>query len=93
MDNSIQTNVQVRVIPRSSKNSIKYIAENGSFKIHVTSPPEKGKANKAVVAYLSDILHISQREVEIISGFKNRNKIISIHGLDMGEILELVGNS
>jgi len=46
--------------------------------IACTSPAAKGKANKSVIRLLSDFFNVSNNCVNIISGFKSRNKIIQI---------------
>ncbi len=46
--------------------------------IACTSPAAKGKANKSVIRLLSDFFNVSNNCVNIISGFKSRNKTVQI---------------
>lgn len=48
------------------------------YSISITSPPEKGKANKEVVKTLAKYFNISISKINIISGKKSTNKIIEI---------------
>jgi uncharacterized protein YggU (UPF0235/DUF167 family) len=45
--------LRVKVIPRSKKNEVSGELADGTVKVHVTAPPEKGKANEQVCAVLA----------------------------------------
>lgn len=72
--------VAVKVIPKSSKNSVKM--ENGILRVHLNAPPVDGKANKALIELFAEILQVPKSSVEIVRGDKGRNKHIKIKGLD-----------
>jgi uncharacterized protein len=74
--------IAVRVIPRAKKNEISEIMKDGTVKIRLTSPPVDGKANQALIEFLSEILGIPQSNFEIVMGSTNRNKLIAIEGID-----------
>jgi uncharacterized protein (TIGR00251 family) len=42
--------------------------QDGMLKVSVTQAPEKGKANKALVALLSKALRLRKSQIELISG-------------------------
>lgn len=69
--------IELKVITRAKKESVEKISEN-SYKIKVTIPPEKGKANKRIVELLSEELNVKKRDIRIISGETNSNKIVEI---------------
>lgn len=69
--------IYVKVTPRAGKNEILKISE-GEYKIKVTAPPEKGKANEAVVEILADYFGVPKSSVNIIGGKSARVKIIDI---------------
>ncbi len=77
---SIFTEVDAKIIPKSSRNEI-VREESGLVKIKVTSPPVDGKANKAVIDLLSKQLKVSKKDIHIISGEKSRNKKIRVYGI------------
>ena len=53
--------------PKASKNEI-IGPHNGALKIKITAPPVDGKANTALIEFLSDVLDIPKRRIEILKG-------------------------
>jgi uncharacterized protein (TIGR00251 family) len=77
--------ITVKVVPGSSRDQIVgWLGD--ALKIKVTAPPEKGKANEAVVELLSMTLGISTDDIEVVSGHSSPSKIIAINGMDDGAI-------
>ncbi|UCE98252.1 MAG: YggU family protein [Dehalococcoidia bacterium] len=84
-----KVSINVRIQPNADRNAIlSYI--NGILRISITASPVKGKANKMLLAFLSQILKTSKDNVRIISGHNKRNKHILVHGLNQEEIVKLV---
>lgn len=69
--------INVTVSPKSSKNEITKISDN-IFKIKVSSPPEKGKANKKVIEMLSKEFQTAKSNITIIAGETAKEKLIEI---------------
>ena len=69
-------NIEVRVVPNSSRNSI--TAEEDYIKIKLTAPPVDNKANTAIIEFLAKRLKVPKTSVSIISGQTSKNKIISL---------------
>ena len=74
--------ITVKVIPRSSRNEIAGIQEDGTIKIRLTAAPVEGQANKALVEFLAKVLDIAKSKIEIIGGLSGRIKLITILDLD-----------
>ena len=72
----------VRVIPRANMNRISEISEDGTVKIHLTAAPIDGKANQALIEFLSKTLDIPRSRFEIVAGETGRNKIVVVMGQD-----------
>lgn len=53
---------------------------NDTLKIKIKAPPVDGKANKEIVSFLSETLKIAQKNIEILKGDKNKNKIVFLLG-------------
>jgi uncharacterized protein len=70
--------LNLKVIPKSSKNEIVGVLEDGSIKVKITAAPEKGKANAAICAYLSEVFSVPKRNIEIVRGETSPNKQIVI---------------
>lgn len=68
--------------PQSNEDRINGI-HDGMLKIDVTAPPEKGKANKAVVKLLSKELGVPKSLIEILGGETSRKKVVLIKGMDL----------
>ncbi|BAT71286.1 conserved hypothetical protein [Thermosulfidibacter takaii ABI70S6] len=81
--------IRVKVQPKASRT--KHQNAGDYLKIWVTSPPVDGKANEAVVEYLSKILKVSKSRISLVSGEKSRDKNISIEGVTKDEIKEKLG--
>ncbi len=56
------------------------------LKIRIAAPPEKGKANSAVLKLLAARLNTDKRDFEISSGHTSAHKIIKITGLTQADI-------
>jgi len=69
--------IKVKVKPQSKKESIEKISNN-AYQVFLHEIPEKGKANKTLIKLLADYFDISVSRIIIMSGFKSRNKILSI---------------
>lgn len=78
--------ITVRVTPRSSRNEIADILDDGTIKIRLTAPPVDGKANQALINFLSEILGVAPTKIEIVAGEVGRDKLITISGLDSDTI-------
>jgi uncharacterized protein len=72
----------IRVTPRASKNEIVDILADGTVKIRLTAPPVEGKANEALIQFLSDVLEVSASRIEIVAGSTGRDKLVSILNMD-----------
>jgi uncharacterized protein (TIGR00251 family) len=71
----------VKVVPGSSRDqTVGWLGD--ALKIKVMAPPEKGRANEAVVELLSTRLSISTDDIEVVSGHSSPSKVIAITGID-----------
>lgn len=70
---------KVRVIPGSAKTELKDIMDDNTLKITVKAPPEKGKANKELIKYISGIFNVSTNNIVIAGGLTGRSKVIHIY--------------
>lgn len=70
--------LRVKVIPRSKKNEISGEMADGTVKIHVTAPPEKGRANEQVCALLASRFGVPTGSVHIVGGHTGARKLVRI---------------
>jgi len=71
--------LNVRVIPRSSKNTLEW--QQGTLKARLTAPPVDGAANEALIALLAERLGLPKRNVMIVHGSTSRQKTVEIVGM------------
>ncbi len=79
--------IHVRVRPRSSRNAVVRL-EGDVWWIRLTAPPVEGKANAALLEYLSDILGVAQSRLSLEKGHTGRQKSVSVEGLDEEQVRE-----
>ena len=73
--------IEVRV--KTNAKSFALYEKDGKLILEVTSPPQEGKANLEIVKGLKKLFG---RDVEILRGFKGRDKTILIRGARLEEI-------
>ena len=71
--------LEVRVIPRSSKNILEREPQGG-VKARLTAPPVDGAANAALIDLLAERLAVPRRAISIIHGATSRQKLVEIAG-------------
>jgi uncharacterized protein len=54
--------------------------------VRVGAPPERGKANEAVLALLAEVLAVPRSSIALVSGGGSRDKIVELAGLEPDEI-------
>jgi uncharacterized protein len=72
--------VSVRAQPGARRNGI--VGEQaGALKVAVTAPPDKGRANAAIIEVLADALGLKRAQVELIAGLTSKTKKVLLRGL------------
>jgi hypothetical protein len=81
-----QTKISIKVIPNAGKNEVVDFS-NGEWRIRVGAPPDKGKANKELISFLSKMLGLRKDNLEILIGEKSHHKVVAVTGLSQDEIV------
>lgn len=71
--------VSLKVVPGARRNE--WIEENGGYKVCLTAPAVDGKANAALIKFLTGHFGVKPSQIQIIKGLKSRHKIINIEGI------------
>jgi uncharacterized protein (TIGR00251 family) len=74
----------VRAQPGAQKTAIAGIYGEGAraaLKIAVHAPPVEGKANEALIGFLSERFSVPRSSVQILSGGSSRSKVLLIRGV------------
>jgi uncharacterized protein (TIGR00251 family) len=61
--------------------------EGDTVTVRLNAPPVEGKANKALVSLLAESLDIAKSRIEIVSGARGRNKVVSVEGLSPADVM------
>jgi uncharacterized protein (TIGR00251 family) len=83
------TTFMVRVTPRASRTAIVGVAGEGgdaALKIALHAPPVEGRANTALIEFLSDLLETPRSAIEIAGGQHGRTKRIVVLGRSTTEV-------
>jgi hypothetical protein len=70
--------LRVKVIPRSAVNEIVGALADGTLKVKMAAPPERGKANQALIALLAAHFRVSKSAVSIVTGQTSSLKLVKI---------------
>jgi len=70
---------EVKVQSGAAKNEIVGVQAD-ALKIKINAPPVKGKANKALMDFLTEKLGMKKSEIEILSGHTSTTKKIKVLG-------------
>jgi uncharacterized protein len=85
------TRLAVKVSPNAGKNEITGLKED-VLQVRIAAPPDKGKANKELIDFLSEQLGLKKSAIAITRGLTSRNKVISVTGISREEMIKRLGN-
>ena len=90
MDNELEItqtaqglSLRLRVSPKASRDALRGV-HGGALKVHVTEPPERGKANDGVVRLLAEVLGLPARDITITAGHASHDKRVLVCGFPGG---------
>ena len=78
--------IALRVQPRARRTGVT-VSEVGAVTVRVSTAPERGKANAAVVEALALALQVPPSAVEIVRGHGARDKVVVVEGLTQDEAM------
>lgn len=81
--------ISIKVTPNASKSGIAEFCD-GVLKVKINAQPEKGKANKELIRFLSKELGVSKSSIAIERGETSRNKSVKIEGLTLEEVIQIL---
>ncbi len=80
----------VKVVPGASRSKVAgWLGQE--LKLHISAPPEKGKANQSVEKLLAKTLGLAPRQVNIIKGHTSTHKIVEFLGITQSMLIETFG--
>ena len=79
--------IGLKISPNASKNE--FIISRDEIKVKITAQPIDGKANKALIEFLSKSFKVPKTYFEIVKGETSKEKTILIKNIDSEKILKI----
>ena len=77
--------IRIHVVPNAKIDNV--VGEHGgAIKIKLRAPAVEGKANAALIDFLSKRLKVPARTIALVRGQKSREKLVRIEGLSDDEL-------
>ena len=72
--------LKLHVVPGARQTAVAGL-HGDRLKIKVAAPPEKGRANDELLAFLARCLQVPRQAVQLASGATSRAKVVAVHDL------------
>ena len=77
--------MRLKVVPKAARDEV--IGWMGdALRLRVSAPPERGKANAAVLDWLSSAIGVSRTQMRLVAGATSERKVVEIDGLTETEL-------
>lgn len=83
----MSASITVRVYCNAVKNEVTGFI-GGAWRTKISAPPVRGKANKELMGFLSEVLVIGKDRVNLARGHTSRTKLIIVEGLAQEEVMK-----
>lgn len=81
------TDVVLRLSVQPGAGRAAVVGRHGdALRIRVAPPPADGRANEAVVRLVAELVGVPERDVELVSGQRSRQKRVRLAGVDPAEV-------
>jgi uncharacterized protein (TIGR00251 family) len=70
--------LKIKVNPNRPKTEWGDTLQDGTRKVKIAAPPEKGKANRELIRFLSEIYDVPTSRIKVVAGKSNAFKLIRI---------------
>ncbi len=78
--------VTVRLTPRSGRDAVEGVDDDGIVRARVSAPPVDGAANKALIRLIAADLGVARSTVSLVAGAGSRVKRLRIVGIDAASV-------
>jgi uncharacterized protein (TIGR00251 family) len=76
--------IRVRLVPKAARDRVQAVVRDAdgtaALKVAVTAPPEKGKANAALLKMLARAWRVPKSDLTLIAGHRDRRKVVHLAG-------------
>jgi len=77
--------LRVKVRPKAKRDALRGVRA-GALLVGVSAPPEKGKANRALIGVLARELKLPKGSIEIVAGETRPEKLIRLRGAKRAQL-------
>lgn len=81
-----EARISVRVQPKARRAGVA-VSEAGVITVKISAPPERGKANAAVIEAVANALGVAPSVLKIVRGSTSRDKVLVVEGLTQDEVM------
>lgn len=71
-----KVNIRCKIHPQAKENKIQAKMQDGTYKISLTAVPENGKANDALIDFLSKVTKVPKKNIQILNWHTSRIKTL-----------------
>ncbi len=82
--------LSIHACPRAAQDAVQGLHED-AVKIRLRAPPADGKANEALIAFLSRLLDVPARNLTLVAGQSSRAKRVAVAGLTENAVRAKLG--
>jgi uncharacterized protein (TIGR00251 family) len=76
--------LELRVSP-GARRAVVVGRHGAAWKLRVAAPPERGRANAAVIALLAETLGVPRSDVRVVTGDTHRDKVVEVTGITVAD--------
>jgi uncharacterized protein len=77
--------VEITVSPGAARTEL-VGRHGGGWRARVAAPPERGRANRALVALVAELAGVGRERVAVVAGAGSRRKVLEVEGLGADEL-------
>ena len=77
--------LRVRVKPMARRTVIVGV-QQGALVVSLAASPHEGQANRELLRFLSDIVHVPVSRIQLAAGASGRTKIVRFRGVDVTQL-------
>ena len=77
--------ISLRVSPGARRTEL--VGRHGEgWRVRVAAPPERGRANEALVEHLAKLLGVRRAGIRLVAGAGSRDKVVEVDGLTAARV-------
>lgn len=70
--------LKIKAVPRSRRTEFAGTMADGTLKVHIAAPPDKGQANEELCAFLARHYGVPRAQVTVLAGQTGTRKLVKV---------------